>query len=170
MPILYGNGPSRSVQPLPRAVSGYASITKDAKILCSGQNKDFLISDNFVVHSYYKNLEYTTQSENIVLEFNSLKQVVAIMLYNSCDINFALEKIKKITLYNNGEIVKEIIDVTQDKNNFFLDKGVVRYGGAITCSFSEILVDKIEIELSSQDKLIKTNTTIKTGGLVILGK
>ncbi|MBO4962508.1 MAG: hypothetical protein J6C97_01895 [Clostridia bacterium] len=170
LPILYGNGPSRSIQPLPRAVSGYASITKDAKIECKGDNKDFLISDNFVVHSYYKNLEYTTQSENIVLEFNSLKQVVAIMLYNSCDINFALEKIKKITLYNNGEIVKEIIDVTQDKNNFFLDKGVVRYGGAIACSFSEILVDKIEIELSSKDKLIKTNTTIKTGGLVILGK
>ena len=32
------------------------------------------------------------------------------------------------------------------------------------------MVDKIEIELSSKDKLIKTNTTIKTGGLVILGK
>ena len=170
LPILYGNGPTVSVQPLPNAISGYSSITNSATITCNGQNKEFLYSDAFVVHTYYKDLEYVTKNEVITVKFDSLKQVVAVMLYNSCDINYALKSIDKITLYKEDKVVLEIKDIKQDDNNYFTDKMVMNYGGSISCSFNVQMVDKIEISISSKNKILQNNPIIKTGGLVILGK
>ena len=92
------------------------------------------------------------------------------MLYNSCDINYALKQIQKITLFNNGKVVLQIENINQDTDNYFVDKGVMNYGGSINCTFNAQKVDTIEIAISSKDKIISSNTIIKTGGLVILGK
>ncbi len=170
LPILYGNGPSFSYQALPNAISGYESITSQANICCNGVNKEFLYSNAFVMHTYYKDLEYKTSTETITASFDSLKQVSAVALYNSCDINYLLKQIKKISLYNSGNLIFTKENIEQSKDNYFLDKGVVNYGGSIICCFKEMLVDKIEIEIDSKDKILNSNPTIKTGALVILGK
>jgi len=46
----------------------------------------------------------------------------------------------------------------------------MNYGGSINCSFEEIEVSSIKIEIDSKDKIVLDNPIIKTGGLVILGK
>jgi len=123
-----------------------------------------------VVHNCYKNLEYEAKTETILVEFNNVKKVVAVMLYNSCDINFALKSIRKISFYNGENKVLEVDNLSQNKDNYSLENNVMNYGGSINCSFEEIEVSSIKIEIDSKDKIVLDNPIIKTGGLVILGK
>ena len=170
LPVIYGNGPTYSVQPLPEKLCGYKNLIKDCVIDACGKKVEFLKSENFVVHTCYKQSEFVAQNNIIKVTLNGEKTLRAIMLYNSCDINYALKQIKNITIFNKDKVVLSQNNIPQNPNNYSLKNNVMNYGGSIVVSFKELKATHFVIELSSNDKLINNNEIIKTGSLVVLGK
>ncbi len=170
LPILYGLGPTHSLQPLPKVVKKGKDITCEAKITASGKvsGVENLSGTGFVVHSAFTQREFTCEGNGVIeATFERAQPLRAIMLYNSCNYSYNLASIYKIEIFTASEVF-EICDIKQDEQNFIATENVMRYGGAIVADFDEVVASKVKIYLRAQDKLDKSNDIIKTGGLVIL--
>ncbi|MBO5223800.1 MAG: carboxypeptidase regulatory-like domain-containing protein [Clostridia bacterium] len=174
IPVLYGNGPSYSYQPLPEVSSGYENVADEATIThtnTSATGEKYLCDGLFVTHSEYKNWEYqTSNSDVLTFEFDSAKNVRAVMVYNSAQYAYALKSVRKLTLtLDNGQIVT-FNNLSQDAGNYSTAKRIIRYGSSIIADFEEMSVKKIEITVNSSDKLDTSNSTIRIGDVVILAR
>ncbi len=173
LPILYGNGPTHSLQPLPKAVSGYEDITNTAQITASGEHsgKEYLSGGGFIVHSHFENREFTaTQAQAICFDFDKPRQLRAIMVYNSCDYSCVLKSLYKVEITLADGNVKEIKNVTQSPENVLIEKRTVRYGSSIILDFEEALAVAVKLYIRPQDKFDTSTNTVKTGAVVLLAR
>ncbi len=173
LPILCGNGPTHSLQPLPKVVTGYADCSANAKITVSGEHsgKEYLSRGKFVTHSCFSDREFTAYGEQVIrFEFDTPEYLRAIMVYNSCDYAYALKSVYKVELLlASGEVVW-VENITQNGENAISEKRVMRYGGSIILDFEEKLVDKVKLHIRPQDKFDTSTNIIKTGAVVLLGR
>jgi len=173
LPVLYANGPTYSLQPLPVGVSGYADCTSNAKITVSGKHSksEYLSDGKFVNHTNYMQREFTALGEQVLtFEFDNPMPLRAIMVYNSCDYSCALKSLRKVELFlENGQIVTAE-NITQNKENAIEHKGVIRYGSSIILDFEEQLISKVKIYICPQDKFDTSTDTIKLGSVVMLAR
>jgi hypothetical protein len=86
--LMYGNGPTKSLQPKMSTSTGVKNIASKATVKvyskggCSGIK--YLTDGIFVSTEYYKDWEFETEGETvIVLEFDMPRTVRSIMVYNS---------------------------------------------------------------------------------------
>lgn len=178
--ILYGNGPTKSVQPLPSIVSGYKNVAVEAKVSATNAKKDtikYLNDDRIVFLEYYEKNEFESKGKTIItLTFDEPKDVRAISIYNSFDYYYAFSEIDNITFtlaekpswYNLSNFNNKLeINNLKINENYYNADGFMRQGGSASASFNEIKVSKIEITIS---KTLNGQKGIKVSDICVLGK
>ena len=174
IPLIYGSGPTYSLQPLPEIASGYGNVADKATLTVTGgdSTKKYLTDDIHVMHSVYKDWEYQVdRSATLTFDYSSNPQNMrAIMVYNSAQYAYALKSIDSIvlTLVDGREMT--FTNVTNTEENAFDDKKVMRFGGSAILSFEELYVSKVVINVSTSGKYDKSNTTIRIGDVKILAR
>lgn len=179
--LLYGNGPTKSLQPKISDVSGYKNIAKKAIINIENLKEgDQFINDGlFVNHEYYKDWETTISKEGsvITLTFPEPQSIGAIMVYNSYDYNYAFKKVDYFEFelaempewYKGTALVNRMRVSNVDFSDEFIGtQSNMRQGGSCLASFDEIKVNQIKLKISG-----KYNTTIpevKISDIWVLGR
>lgn len=183
--ILYGNGPTKSLQPLPKAVTGLDNVALDAKISVTNaadeDSKKWLNDGCFTVLDSYTDREYRAKGKTIVtLTFDKPKEVSAILIYNSMDYQYAFKSVDNILFtlsekprwYDGtytGQVVISDLAVSPDTYNASDPANkFMRQGGGAVASFKPVKVNKIEIEISQ--KLSNENEEIRISDIWVLGK
>ncbi len=171
LPVLYGNGPTASVQPLPAVSSGYANVASKATVTASGSGKEYLTDGLFVTHTYYKNWEYQAEgAQTITFEFATVQNMRGIMVYNSAQYAYALKSLRQVKLTLADGSVTTFDNLKQPAFNAYDAKSVMRYGGSISATFQEVAVKKVEISIHPDDKFNTSNTSIRIGDVVLLAR
>ena len=179
--ILYGNGPSKSLQALPAMVSGYKNVVKNAKISVSKGEKSTLswLTDGcFTVLDYFADREFKTNGKTtITLTFDTPQTVRAVMLFNSIDYQYAFSQVDSIVFklaekpawytadaYNGYVYIK---DLPFNSDYYNAEDEFMRHGGSAHASFNEISVSEIQITVS---KTLSGGGEIRLSELYVLGK
>jgi hypothetical protein len=190
---MYSNGPTKNVQPLPAATSGYENIAPYAKItatnVAEGSKTEWL-NDKLIAHSDDDLVkEFSTvdgpYATEITLEFDDYVTARAIMIYNSYDYEKAFEKVMVKFHYRKeidgqiytGEAVIE--DLKFDFESNFIPEDYLKYKAeknydqlrpcsAAIAEFNEIEIDKIVVYV--YPKLFEEQENVNISEIVILGK
>lgn len=180
--ILYGNGPTLSLQPLPTLVSGLKNVVSKGKITVSkngtSESVKYLTDGCVTVLDYFKDREFKASGKTkITVEFSEPQLISAIMLYNSMDYNYAFEKVDGILFelaekpawyteseYNGYVYIK---DLKFNSDYYNADGKFMRQGGSAHASFGEMKVSKIEISVSDT---LSGGEEFRISELCILGK
>ncbi len=180
--LMYGNGPTASLQFLPDIVTGYENIAPEAKITAKGaadENTVKYLNDEKVVSlDHYAGLEYRAKGETtITLTFDKPRSVRAIAIYNSYGYDYAFSGIDEIEFdlaekpafamgNYNGKVA--INDLPFNKNYFDDGEKLMRRGGASVASFDEIKVNSIKVTISK--KLNGKKGEIRVSDIRVLGR
>lgn len=177
--ILYCNGPTISLQPLPESLSGYKNLAKDATItVSSGHGKEFLNDDKLNVMSSLLESQFSVDGKVLItIEFEEAVSVCSLMIYNSSVYDTAFKSIDTICLYyaEENEYDCAVIQNLQFPLKYIdsTSQSVV-LGAAAVADFNEIIVNKITIAISqkyvTKDRLGNEHKTIGIGEIVVLGK
>ncbi len=181
--LLYGNGPTKSLQPRMYDCMDVKNIANQATISVSSKGKNYgtqyLNDELFVSHDYYEDWEFKTYGETtITLTFNEPKEVSSVLVYNTYKYDYAFsgldyiefdlaEKPKWYTEKNYVPVARvSNISFNQD----FIGKSYeyLRSGCACLASFNSIKVNSITIKISK--KIKSTNDEIRISDIVVLGK
>lgn len=157
----YVNGPTISPQLLPSGSGEYRDLTKEASIKINNQ-RNVNLNDSYI-NAYEDKLEneYHVSSKKAVIEveYDELKTLKAIMLYDSANYRYALSKIDSIKIND-----KVINDVSISKEYFDnMDSMFKIPCSAFIYEFDEIKSNKITIEISSKEEIYLNE-------LVVVGK
>lgn len=179
--LLYGNGPTKSVQPKPYVASGYKNVAGKATVSATDADKDtlkYVNDDIFVTHAYFEDREFSAKGKTtITLKFAEPQTVGAVMVYNSFNYDYAFSKIDAITFrlaekpawFNLGNYTDSCYIENIPFNADYYD-GVnkfMRQGGAVIASFDDIKVTEISITISEK---IEGEGEIRVSDVVVLGK
>lgn len=167
--ILYTNGPTWSIQPLPGMISGRSNIISEAVVTATefneGHGVEYLTDNIFKNHNYSFINEFESDvSTTIDIEFKSSRNVSAIMIYNSFDGEKVFEgaNIKmygETTEYDFGKLDYDMASYTYKRD----DKIISRPGGSIAVAFDGIMINKISI-------IIESKKTFAISDIVVLGE
>ena len=180
--LLYGNGPTKSVQPKPYGVTGRKNVAPEATVSATNAYNDTLhyLNDGlFVTHQYYSEREFTSKGKTtITFKFDVPKKINAVLVYNSFDYDYAFSGLEGISFklsekpswYNLSEYVDEcfIENIPFIKDYYDAENKFMRQGGASVVSFDDITVSEVKIVVSS--KISDANKEIKISDVVILGE
>lgn len=100
--LMYTNGPSKDIQPLPELVSGYTNVARNATITATnaGSNDPKLLNDGVI--SMYgpshiaKEFVTTASSTTVTITFDDWVSARAIMIYNSGDWQTMFHKVARV--------------------------------------------------------------------------
>ena len=168
--IMYVNGPSYSLQPLPSAISGYKNIANEAQITIEGncQGKEYLTDGIYKNHDYDFIREFEANGNlTITMDFAEGKVLSGISLINSYDFSKWLSVIDEIRIVSTASWKEKeyvLTDILYDAESYYdQDKKIARPGGAFVIDIEEIPVSKITIT-------INTAKTFAISDLIILGR
>lgn len=180
--LMYGNGPTNSLQPrvVSECAGGMFNIAGEAKITATNADNDtirYLNDGRFVSLDYYADLEFKANGETtITLEFDSPREIGAIMIYNSFDYDYAFSSVDNVQFsltetpswYKKGTLSGVYIkDLPFNTDYVNLTDKFMRCGGSALASFDPIKVNKISIKISK--KFRNTEKAIKISDIVVLG-
>ncbi|MBQ8884909.1 MAG: hypothetical protein IJY62_00825 [Clostridia bacterium] len=180
--MLYGNGPTKSVQPKMYSQIGVKNIAPEATVTVSSSGSNsgvkYLNDELFVSTEYYKDWEFETEGDTkITLTFAEPRTVSSVLVYNSYSYDYAFSKVdmiefklaEKPSWFTAGQYVSvaRISGIEFNKEFISSSYEAVRSGTACVASFNEIKVNSVTIGIS---KKIKTeNKKIRVSDIVILG-
>lgn len=159
--VMHVNGPSYSVQPLPKFISGYGNIAPEADVTASNTAADSypaFLTDGLI--KYQQNdlaTEYESNKgvSSIRFEWDDYRTIRGLMVYNSWDYykTFAQIDSIKITYKAADGTAKtlSIQDVAYDWD-WFLDTSTSDFvypGGAAIVEFAPMPVKSVEFSISS---------------------
>lgn len=159
--VPYVNGPTDSLQPLPAFASGYENVAEKATIDCSDADvnvsylNDGLLSEHIFANDELKKYigeTELTKTSTITLTLDKARELRAIMIYNSCDVEKMFFKIPHIVI--TGEDGKKYvirnIDFDVEQYCFVNYEGIVSSitpGAAAFAEFYDLKATKIEITI-----------------------
>ncbi len=179
--ILYTNGPTKSIQPLPEIVSGYKNIAPEASIKATNAGEKalgFLNDGRATFLDYYKNQEFSANNQTVItLEFDEPRTIRSLMVYNSANYETAFSGLdlicfsltEKPTWYPEDQPYSDtcyIANIGFNPENYNETAKTMRQGGSSTVSFNAITVDRIELMIS---KTLSQGSTINISEIVVLG-
>lgn len=179
--LLYGNGPTKSVQPKPYVASGYKNVADKATVSATNANKDtlkYLNDDIFVTHEYFADREFSAKGKTtITLKFAEPQTVGAVMVYNSYNYEYAFSKVDAVTFklaekpawFNLKNYTDScyIENIPFNADYFDAENKFMRQGGAAIASFDDIKVTEITVTISEK---IDGEGEIRVSDIVVLGK
>lgn len=186
--IMRSNGPSKSINPLPEASSGYTNVAGDASISVNGAEapSTALLTDGIIATKKNDKEKLFTYSDDMVitLDFEDYVKVRAIMFYNSYDFSNAFSRINKIEFSYREESDGKIYFGTAVINSltfsftnnmipryYLIDAGEndlyqLRPSSSAIAEFNELEVNSVKIYLSNYN----IDTVSAISEIVILGK
>ena len=165
----YINGPSVSLQPLPEVTTGYTNIADEATVKAKGKGKEYLNDGWYTTLDYVAECEYR-QSEQVEITFNfdTFREIKAVMVYNSYYYDYAFSKVDKIEFQTESGRC-QISDLPFDSSNYNSVDRFLRLGGSSFASFEPIKASSITITITK--KLDSSaGQEIRVSDVVILGK
>lgn len=180
--ILYGNGPTQSLQPLPKVATGLDNVALSASVSASNASDVEWVNDGtFPVLDYFLDRELKANGRTVItLAFDESKEISAILVYNSALYDYAFSKVDNILFtlseqpawftgeYTGKMIISDLSINTDGYNDTDPENRFMRQGGGAVASFNPIKVSKIEIEISS--KLNGEDGEIRVAEIAVLGK
>lgn len=187
--LMRSNGPSKSLQPLPSAASGYTNVAKKSSPSVKGTNVTgsaaSLNNGLIALREGDENmlLSFSGDAE-ITLTFEEYVSARAILIYNSYDVSTAFSEIDKIEFSYRKEIdgkiyfgVAVINGLKFNFSNNLIPEAYLKAKGESNLSqlrpassaiaeFNEIEINSVKIYLSNADGAKKTSIS----EIVILGK
>lgn len=110
----YTNGPTYSLQRTPTNVSGYSNLISQAAVKAEGEHPEYLY-DNYTNRACVSSVGFVTEkiketdfkagTRSIEIKFNKEITVVALNIFNSCDLSKAVMRIDQIDFGNSNGIV-----------------------------------------------------------------
>lgn len=187
--VLYANGPTTSLQPLPYSYSGYTNLAKEAKISGSGlkeQSSFNYINDGLLSIYRFDNRDFITNyvkeaefGKDAIIEFSfdDYKNVEAIMIFNSKYKENSFYQVDKIEMFGmyNEEVISNYIDNLQfdwDRASSTDDIDTLRGGYAAIAEFGSVSCNRIVIHItaSTTEQNIVSSHEVSVPEIVILGK
>ena len=150
--LMYGNGPTYSLQPLPYTVTGYQNLAKDAVItadgIADGSRASYLNDGRFTIN-YDNDFDFVSASNTVTVTIDFGKEVAlnAIMVYNGRDIYQAFSSIDVIR-FESAEGNYYIDNLTFPKA--YIGDGIMRPGGAAIAEFNTIKANKIVMKITKK--------------------
>lgn len=180
--LMFGNGPTKSLQPKMYSQIGVKNIAPEARVKVSSHGSNsgikYLNDELFVSTEYYKDWEFETEgATTVTLAFDTPRTVSSVMVYNSYSYDYAFSKVdfiefdlaEKPSWYTAADYVSKARISGIEFNSEFISKSyeAVRSGASCLASFNEIKVNSITIGVSQK---IKTDTDkIRISDIVVLG-
>ena len=167
--IIVANGPTKSYQPLPYAVSGYKNIANQATVNVEattlGADKSVL-TDGLI--KFHANNGYTADylsggNVKVTMEFSSYKSVRALMVYLPFEASYRFQGLKNVVItYNGGTINIDKVALDLDAHMNTLTSRLNVPGGAAILEFDDLPVKKIEFML---DNYVRNGSPLKNAGM-----
>ncbi len=181
--ILYGNGPSKSLQPLPTFVTGLRNVATEATVSATkeiGGSAKWVNDGCFTVVEAFSERELKTEGKTVItLTFDEPKEIRGIMIYNSYHYNYAFSSIDTIVFslaekpswfpesLNTSKAFIENLAFSKDYYN--AEDKFMRQGGSAHASFNAMKVTEIKIGIS-QKLNGAAGEEIRVSDIVVLGK
>lgn len=157
--VMYTNGPSDTVMPLPEAFSQYKNITSKAKVTATNDVDPAALHDGLITSQksgdedfakYIPETEFT-KTTTFTFTFDQPKTLRALMVYNSVRETKLFRNISKIAfeLEENGETVRRVIRNVKFNAEAFTDitdneDGSIYY--CISASSAHVEFDEINVK------------------------
>ena len=179
--IMYGNGPTLSVQPGNEILTGYKNVAKTAKLSTTNKGDKstlkYLTDDIFTVQEHTWNKEFTSNGlSTIKLKWDKAQEVSAIFIYNSADYYKAFNKIDNIIFtLEDGSKVK-ISELKCNPLNVNESNLSMRQGGGAIAYFDPINIIEMQFEVSSkytyefEDGSTDKNAVVNISEIYVMGK
>lgn len=193
--VMHANGPTKVIQPLPEAVSGYKNIAPLAEVKATNMVKEsnvsYLTDQLIAMHNETGINDNVPEFEakgntEITLTFSDYVTARAIMIYNSQDYMKIFTEIDRIEFSyrdENGNTGMAYIDdlafnldanlvpldylLSEDEMEFIDDSYyTMRVGGAAVAEFNELSINKIKIKI----KKASGKDGLNISDIVVLGK
>lgn len=191
--ILYGNGPTYSLQPLPDVATGKTNVAKKATIVTDGDSNTakYLNDGLFTVQDFTAEWEYNAPNTKntgttIKLKWEKPVRISSFIIYNSQSYYYAFDKVDSVVFklaekpswytaseYNGYCYLK---DIKCDPSHVDNDNWFMRQGGGALASFNEITVTEMTITISSkyatmsEDLDTEDNYAIRVSEIYVTGK
>lgn len=173
VPIMYGNGPTYSLQPLPSLFTGYDNVAEADDVTITVLEGDSetakYANDGMVTYQQWsKDFEVVGNAKTghlkVKISWETPKIIRNIMLYNSRDYMSAFNNVKSIVFalaqkpsyypenkeYNGFAYIK---DLKPDHYGWDNSNMIMRKGGSAMATFDEIMVSEIIVTISGEDKV-----------------
>lgn len=166
--ILYGNGPTYSLQPLPEVAIGKKNVAKLAKITVDNGNSDtakYLNDGLFTTHEFTNQWEYVSNNKNgegttITLTWDKPVKISAFVIYNAREyftafsgVDLVQFKLAEKPSWYNLEAYSDycyIENLQCNPANVEINDFFMRQGGGALASFNEITVTEMKIFIKSK--------------------
>ena len=164
--VMYANGPTTSVQPLPEFASEYKNVAPEAEVSATSLADDSSVSfltdgllsvnryANYdMVETYVKETCFTAET-TITLTFDDYKTIRALMIYNSKNMESAFYNIERVEFdcrLEDGTLATKYIDglvFDWDAYTSTDDIDVIRPAASAIAEFDEIECNEIRITIS----------------------
>ncbi len=164
--VMYANGPTTSVQPLPEFASEYKNVASEAEVSATSLADDSSVScltdgllsvnrfaNNDMVETYVKETCFTAET-TITLTFDDYKTIRALMIYNSKNMESAFYNIERVEFdcrLEDGTLATKYIDglvFDWDAYTSTDDIDVIRPAASAIAEFDEIECNEIRITIS----------------------
>ncbi len=192
VPILYGNGPTYSLQPLPQFVlpDGYSNVADEATveiIYGDESSKKYANDGMFTFQRWSSKYEVVGDASmgqiKLKLKWSTPQTIRNIMIYNSREYSYGFTQIKSIVFalakkpdwypsenaYNGYAYIK---DLKADPQGWNTNNFTMRKGGSAMATFDSISVNEIIITVSALDKIDTSlgKNIVKLSEIYIMGK
>ena len=160
--VMYVNGPTVNLQPLPSKISGYENKALAAKTYVSNinenSNKYWLNDDTIMMHEecLVKETIFNRGNSNITLLWDEYVDAKAIMVYNSREWTTAFTQIDNIVIYfkdSNGETYT--CETGEIAFNFDIfsstDFKLMHAASSSTIEFNNLSINRIDISFSKSN-------------------
>ena len=164
--VMYANGPTTSVQPLPEFASEYKNVASEAEVSATSLSGDSSVScltdgllsvnrfaNDDMVETYVKETCFTAET-TITLTFDDYKTIRALMIYNSKNMESAFYNIERVEFdcrLEDGTLATKYIDglvFDWDAYTSTDDIDVIRPAASAIAEFDEIECIEIRITIS----------------------
>ena len=180
MEVLTTNGPSKALQWLPEAISGYKNLAQTAEVTVStGSGAEYLTDEVIPYYTVTKDRKFVAEEGDVTvtLRWKDPVSISSLMLYNSVDYETGFSKVSdlRFRLAEQPEWASKEYDYAVIKDlelpSIYLDGENSDYiGGApAVAEFDSIKVTEIQFTILKQDRLIK-NSALNLSEIVVLGK
>ena len=188
VPLLYGNGPTYSLQPKPEIYTGYKNVAKSATVtIMEGDSATAkYANDGMFTYQKWSNPyevagNANTKQLKLKLSWETPQTIRNIMVYNSRDYMYAFNNVKSIVFkldqkpewYPEGKEYNgyaHIQDLKPDSQGWDENSLTMRKGGSAMATFNEITVTEIIITIDARDKVGGINLNSSNRNVVKLSE
>ena len=175
IPVIYTNGPTMTLQPLPSLISGYENKALDAEVYVDNvinQEDTYWLNDGTVrIHEQsIVNECVFDKKTKITLQWEDYTSIKSILIYNSYSYFTSFTKVDNIKLYFKDGDYEGVAETGELLFNYDLfareDYKCIIVGSSVAIQFADLDVYKIEIYISES----KGNDKFAVSEITVLGK